>query len=71
VVFRSSQLAAIFLSGGKKITPKSPTFHACKTLAGSLYPIKTTENNDDNTPKLERQTFLKITPKGDKTYLER
>ena len=37
-------------------------------LAGSPYPIKTTENNDDNTSNLERQTFLKITPKGDKTY---
>ena len=33
VVICSSLLAATFLSGGKKIAPKSPTFHACKPLA--------------------------------------
>ena len=32
MVIRNSLLAATFLSGGKKIAPKSPTFHACKPL---------------------------------------
>ena len=33
MVVCSSLLAVTFLSGGKKIAPKSPTFHACKPLA--------------------------------------
>ena len=32
MVCSSSLFAATFLSGGKKIAPNSPTFHACKTL---------------------------------------